>query len=63
MIPMGQEESSAKAPKLSEPQIAFDLKQTEGGTLIGEVSRKTFIRTLRFTKELGRDIGHRVGQA
>src|SRR3954470_11603098 len=43
MIPDGDEESSMKASKFSEAQIAFVLKQAEDGAAVAEVCRKAGI--------------------
>jgi putative transposase len=48
MIPGWGKESSMKASKFSEAQIAFVLKQAEDGTAIGEVCRKAGISEATF---------------
>src|SRR5215218_1866863 len=48
MIPLWDEESSVKASKFSEAQIAFVLKQAEDGTAIADVCRKAGISEATF---------------
>jgi putative transposase len=49
MIPQaGAEESSMNASKFTEAQIAFILKQAEGGVAIAEVCRKAGISDAMF---------------
>jgi putative transposase len=50
MIPDGDQESSMKASKFSEAQIAFVLKQAEDGSAVAEVCRKAGIREATFYK-------------
>ena len=48
MIPQRDKESSMKASKFTEAQIAFVLKQAEDGTPIAEVCRKAGISDATF---------------
>ena len=48
MIPGWEKESSMKASKFSEAQIAFVLRQAEEGTAIAEVCRKAGISEATF---------------
>ena len=48
MIPVRDKESSMKASKFTEAQIAFVLKQAEDGTPVAEVCRKAGISDATF---------------
>jgi putative transposase len=48
MIPRWDEESSMKASKFTEAQIAFVLRQAQDGTAVAEICRKAGISDATF---------------